>query len=112
MSEVKAAVSETKTQEPEVFMSAELEAKFIDVIRTEATPERLVLNLVQVLPPNEEGRERAKVVFRAVLSWPHIARTRNLLTRLLEKHGPVALKVLNDAMTPEEPEAPAPDEQQ
>ena len=77
--------------------------EFIDHVQASWNPEVVILSLIQknlggASPQGPDGNPlNGRLVSQAALTWPHIVRLRNLLTKAIEENKVAAMKELEYA---------------
>ena len=78
--------------------------EFIDHVQATWNPEVVILSLVQknqggVSPSGPDGSVlEGRLVAQAALTWPHVARLRDLLNKAIEENREAVVSIINETM--------------
>lgn len=75
-----------------------LDVVFADMVQAEVSDECVILNVIQVLPPQEGGTPTGRVASRIVVTWPHFVRLSAMCTRIIESNGSKASRPFEAAV--------------
>ncbi|SMB98018.1 hypothetical protein SAMN00808754_2080 [Thermanaeromonas toyohensis ToBE] len=82
-----------------------LQIQFADLVQANVNPERVVLTFIQNLPGNAPPEAintgnviDGRVIAQIAVSWPHLVRIRDLLTRIIEHYRQEVIRSVNSAL--------------
>lgn len=82
-----------------------VQIQFADLVQVNCDPERVVLTFIQNLPSNAPPEAMnignvidGRVVAQIAVTWPHLVRIRDLLTRVIEHHRQEVIRTVNLAL--------------